>query len=148
VFDLLHFHDLILLEDLVTGSGLIRGDAQYFDRIEAMIVARLDEVDTAKAARAQGALDCEVVDGVLALCLSNIVCSGVLGRSVASGRGHAIADALDRRQESGLGANQCVGGGDVRVLVISLSRLRMGQVVIVIGGLVVAGDREIELVVN
>jgi len=32
-------------------------DVRYFDRIEAMIVARLDEVDTAEAACAEGALD-------------------------------------------------------------------------------------------
>lgn len=41
---------------------------QHFDGIEALIVLRLHEMDTTKAAGSQGALKSEVLKGVFALC--------------------------------------------------------------------------------
>ena len=59
VLDLLHLDDLGLFEHL--------------DGIEALVVLGLDEMDAAEAAGAEGALDGEVGQGVLALCDAGLV---------------------------------------------------------------------------
>lgn len=59
VLDLLHLDDLGLFEHL--------------DGIEALVVLGLDEMDAAEAARAEGALDGEVGQRVLALCDAGLV---------------------------------------------------------------------------
>lgn len=59
VLDLLHLDDL----------GLF----QHLDGVEALVVLGLDEVDAAKAAGAEGALDGEVGQRVLALCDAGLV---------------------------------------------------------------------------
>jgi len=53
VLDLLHFDHLAFL--------------QYLDGIEALVVLRLDEMHSPKAARAQGTLNVEVTEGVFPL---------------------------------------------------------------------------------
>ena len=80
VLDLLHLDDL----------GLF----QHLDGVEALVVLGLDEVDTAKAAGAEGALDGEVGQRVLALCDAGLVeglCleldGAILSGRVVGGRG-------------------------------------------------------------
>lgn len=78
VLDLLHLDDL--------------GFFQHLDGVEALVVLGLDQVDSAKAAGAEGALDGEVGQRVLSLCdaclverlrleLHGAILSGRLGRA-------------------------------------------------------------------
>ena len=74
VLDLLHLDDLRLLEHL--------------DGVEALVVLGLHEVDAPEAAGAEGALDGEVGERVLALCDAGLV-EGLcleLGITILSGR--------------------------------------------------------------
>lgn len=98
VLDLLHLDHLGLLEHL--------------DGIEALVVLGLDEVDTAKAAGAEGALDLEVGERVLALgdaCLVErlgLELHGAILRGVVAGGGAGVGVA-------GGGVYQVLYAGDV-----------------------------------
>jgi hypothetical protein len=137
VLNLLHFNNLRLFQD--------------FDRIEAVIVLRLHEVDTSKTPRAKGPLNCEVIEGIFSLgsTLRPSYLGGILLRRVndvvyAGGIAMLLVAGIRVCGSSGL---QCGGlhGGGLRVgsfagggligLLLGELGSRIGRVCRVIGGL-------------
>ena len=68
VFHLFHLDYLRLLQNL--------------DRVEALIVLALDQVDAAERPGTQGTLQCKVIEGVFAFGLAGRVGSALLARNV------------------------------------------------------------------
>lgn len=130
VLDLLHLDDLGLFEHL--------------DGVEALVVLALDEVDAAEAAGAEGALDGEVGQRVLALCDAGLVeglrlqlQGAILGgaRGGGGGRGAGVGSGGGRRGRRGGGVGvyevldrgRVVGGlGGRRGARMRLRRVRGG----------------------
>lgn len=106
VFDLLHFYDLLFLED--------------FDCIESGIVTGLHEVDSAKASCSEGSLDGKVDDCILSLCCADGV---LLGRE-ESGGDDTVVVAGDRGEEA-RGRSDHGVGSSVGILLIRLLWLWM-----------------------
>lgn len=110
MFDLLQHPTLVVgVLDLLHPDHL--GLLEHLDGIEALVVLGLDEVHTAEAAGAEGSLDLEVAEGVLAFGLAR------LGGGLRRGGG-AVGELLRRLLVGGGigvvgGVDQVLDAGDI-----------------------------------